>query len=149
MGACKNYIEWKLSMCKQRRLTAKEAYWIRELKASLNSCIPFRTDKEYREDNKEFKAQYYIDNKETINERKKNYYQDNKEALCEKARKWVENNKERKKDMDRECREKNKIKISERSKEIFQCEVCGVNIPILINLYMIKPKYRCFKWCWT
>ena len=36
----------------------RERYWIEELKASLNSCIPTRTYKEYRENNKEKIAEY-------------------------------------------------------------------------------------------
>lgn len=55
----------------------KERYWIEELKSDLNKIIPTRTQKEYRNDNKE-----------QIKEKKKEYYEknyeQNKEKLYEK-----------------------------------------------------------------
>ena len=37
----------------KQELHKRERYYIDSLKASLNSCIPTRTDKEYRENNKD------------------------------------------------------------------------------------------------
>jgi len=50
----------------------RERYWFEELKATLNVCIPSRTDKEYYQDNKETKLKYAAlyrkENKEKIKE---------------------------------------------------------------------------------
>jgi len=52
-------------------LLARESYWIKQLDC-VNKYIPNRTDKEYRQDNKEKIAEY-----------KKKYQQDNKEKIAE------------------------------------------------------------------
>lgn len=95
----------------------RERYWIEELKASLNSYIPTRTDKEYYEDNKEILAEkhkkYYENNKEKINENQKEYQKE-----------FYENNKDKIKEYQKEYAENNKIKINEKRKEKITCE-CG------------------------
>lgn len=48
------------------QLTARERYYIESLDC-INKLIPGRTDKQYREDNKEKIQQYYDDNKEKLN----------------------------------------------------------------------------------
>ena len=62
--ACDNKLE------QERR----ERYWIELLKPQLNKCIPTRTNKEYRDDNKTSiniqRKQYRDDNKDKIKERK-------------------------------------------------------------------------------
>ena len=67
---------------------ARERHWIKELKAKLNITEPCRTDKEYREDNKEQiiqkKKEYRENNKEKIAEKLKQYHQDNKVQIAEK-----------------------------------------------------------------
>jgi hypothetical protein len=56
-------------------LLKKEREVFETLKATLNSEIPSRTQKEYKLDNKETikekKKQYHLDNKETINQQRK------------------------------------------------------------------------------
>ena len=56
-------------------LHQRERYWLENLKASLNSKIPTRTDKEYREDNKD-----------KINEYNKEYRDNNKQKIAEKVK---------------------------------------------------------------
>ena len=80
----------------------RERYWIEELKATLNSYIPTRTNKEYRENNKEI-----------IAEKQKEWYENNKEIIAEKKKEWRENNKE----YNKEWRENNKEIIAEKHKE--------------------------------
>ena len=87
----------------------KERYWIEELKATLNSEIPLRTNKEYYEDNKEHYKLYRETNKEKILEKAKEYYQNNLELITEKKKNIYQSNKE---------------KINEKRKEKITCE-CG------------------------
>ena len=73
-------------------LELREAYYIREYKKNnlcVNRNIPRRTDKEYREDNKEkmkeYQKEYREKNKQELAEKKKEYRQENKEILAKKA----------------------------------------------------------------
>lgn len=126
--------------------TKRERYWIEELKATLNMVIPTRTQKEYRENNKEKlnekHKKYYENNKEIFKEYKKEYYENNKEYVKEKAKEYRENNKDKIKEIDKkyyennkdkilenhkEYRENNKEIIAEKKKEKIECE-CGCKI---------------------
>ena len=114
----------------------RERYWIETLKSSLNSDIPNRTAKEYREDNKEVLAQkkkeFREANKEVIAQKKKEYHETNKEKILEKAKEYYQANKEKilkrvktyaetKKEVlaekNKEYRKSNKERIAERKKE--------------------------------
>lgn len=89
----------------KEELTAREAYYIREL-LCVNKCIPLRTDAEYR-----------LDNLEAIQETKKKCYEENKEHYLEKARERRETeNKEEVKKYKQEWYLKNKEKLSEQKK---------------------------------
>lgn len=74
--------------CNNRQeLELKEGYYIRNNEC-VNKHIPGRTEKEYREDNKErlskYQAKYYHDNKERIVKQNTKYYQDNKERIAKR-----------------------------------------------------------------
>ena len=43
----------KFSCNDKRELEIRERYWIEKNKSKLNACIPTRTPKEYRQDNRE------------------------------------------------------------------------------------------------
>jgi hypothetical protein len=64
-----------------------ERKYIEELKSTLNSKIPTRTRKEYREQNKEqileHKKEYYEQNKEQIHKKQKEYREHHREHLLE------------------------------------------------------------------
>jgi hypothetical protein len=109
----------------------KERYWVEELKANLNSNIPSRTQKEWVEDNKEYKIEYkkewYEDNKEKINEKHKEYRKNNKEKIAEKSKEYRKNNKETLLQKNKEWWENNKDIINEERKEKVKCE-CGCEI---------------------
>jgi len=109
------WIEWKMLLVEKYKCIDKneanvrERYWIDFYKSQLNTCIPGRTKKEYKNVNKK-----------EINEKQKIYDQ---------------NHKENKKENSKIYNEKNKIKIAERKrlqyekkaeqmKEKIQCE-CG------------------------
>ena len=72
---------------------ARERYWKKELNATLNTNEPGRTQKEWREDNKEILAekekQYRKDNKQIIAEKNKDNYQNNKEKINEKRKEKI------------------------------------------------------------
>ena len=101
----------KLEACKRER------YWIETLKASLNKVIPTRTDKEYREDNKnkisETKKKYYNENKDKLSRNEKEYYNIHKDEILEKNKKYYNINKN-------EINEKRKIKV--------HCDICNCDI---------------------
>jgi len=73
-----------------------EGCYIRTLEC-VNKNIAGRTNKEYREDNKEkikaIKKQFYEKNKNKIITTGKEYYEENKETIKEKAKQYREDNK--------------------------------------------------------
>jgi len=85
-----------------------EGEYIRRLDC-VNKNIPGRTDKEYREDNKEQLKEY-----------SKEWYENNKEHLKQYMKEYSENNKEQIKEREKEYREKNKEQIKERRKEYYE-----------------------------
>ena len=81
----------------------------------VNKCIPDRTQKEWRVDNKEKLKEYYQDNKEKI----KKSNEDNKEKISIRKEEYYNNNKERRKEYYNNNKEK--------FKEMNKCE-CGIEI---------------------
>ena len=120
----------------KEELTAREAFYIRENNC-VNKIIPLRTDKQYREDNKDilsekakdryknnedyreymklnskqtreainsdpikieelkqYKAEWYLENKETISGKAKTYYEATKETAKARAKARYEANKD-------------------------------------------------------
>jgi hypothetical protein len=113
---------------------ARERFWIESFNATLNTSIPTRTYKEYREDNKEIKKQYdkeyREDNRDKIIELKKQYYEDNKDKILEYHKQYNEENKKKILEYQKQYNETNKEVISERKKLTFVCEcgsICRIN----------------------
>ena len=78
---CKIYLV-ELYPCESREeLEAREGYYIRNYEC-INKCIPQRTNKEWR-----------IDNKDKIIETAKKYYYNNKDMIAEKGKLYRQNNK--------------------------------------------------------
>jgi hypothetical protein len=73
----------------KREAEAQERYFLEQLGATLNSFIPNRSIKEWREDNKEYFKQYRDNNKDKIKEYFKEYHkqyrEDNKQKIKEKV----------------------------------------------------------------
>jgi hypothetical protein len=69
---------------RKEQLTQREGQVIREI-GTLNKQIAGRTDKEYREDNKEKQKDYREHNREKILVQKKEYREDNKEKIQTRA----------------------------------------------------------------
>jgi transcriptional regulator of heat shock response len=102
---------------RKEQLHARERHFIESLNC-VNKCIPGRTDKEYRENNKEKIKEYRDNNKEKIKE----YQQKNKEKINEQRKeRYNQNNKEKIK----EYYQNNKEKINEKRKIKIACDKCG------------------------
>jgi len=117
----------------------RERYWIETLGATLNSCIPNRTKKEYYMDNQEhikekssiwyeehknekieYQKEYVEEHKDKITTYKKEYYLANKEILAEKGKAYREANKEKVAKTQHEKYERTKEKKLEYQKEYSQ-----------------------------
>jgi len=111
----------------KKELEEEEAIFIRESNC-VNIQIPGRTQKEWREVNKEAlkedKKQYYQDNRETILEYQKKYQQDNKEAISEYhnqyQKQYHQDNKEAIRKRQKQYEQDNKDKFTKK----YNCE-CG------------------------
>jgi hypothetical protein len=104
----------------KEELHKKERYYI-ENNICVNKTIPTRTDKEYREENKDKIKQINIDyrknNKEKCEEKRKEYYMLNYEKYKVYREKYnKENQKQDRKEYMKEYRNKNKEKIKEYNK---------------------------------
>jgi hypothetical protein len=118
--------------CKNKQqLNKREGHYIRAL-VCVNRCVAGRTQKEYREDNKEYykeyDKQYRENNKEYLKEYHKEYNKEYYEKNKEKLREWYEDNKEKIKEhnqnkkeeikeYNKQYRENNKKKILEINKK--------------------------------
>jgi hypothetical protein len=109
------------SPCNTRdELFAREAFYIKSMNC-VNKYIPLRTNKEYREDNREIISEkgkeYYQDNKDKICEKGKEYYKINKDKISEKHSKYYYDNKEQRKQTYFKI---NKDKLSEKARIYYQ-----------------------------
>jgi len=98
---------------------ARERYWIKELKATLNSNEPGRTRKEWFEENREKIAEYQNEyrqcNKEKSKIYHKKYYQENHEKKIQNSKEYYQDNHQ---------------KIIEKRAEKITCD-CGSVVRIL------------------
>ena len=70
----------------KRESELEEDKYMTELKASLNCNRASRTQKQYREDNKDYYTKYRDNNKEKIQEYEKEYRDNNKEKIQERKK---------------------------------------------------------------
>ena len=107
-------------------LTAHEATWIRKYRndcdcVCVNVGIPGRTNKEWREDNKEAikekDKQCYEAHKESIKQRVGQYHKDNKETIKQRKKQYREDHKEEQKQYQKEYRKANKEALKQKSKQ--------------------------------
>ena len=162
LGVDKFYIElYEEYPCENvEQLRKREGEVIRETKAILNSKIEGRTDKEWREDNKEYKREmdkkYYENNKEKyreqgkqyreehkeyIKEWKKHHYEANKEQILEKQREYHNLNKEARNAKSREYGKEHKEEIKAMKNKKCQCE-CGITLSHANRSRHLKSKYH-------
>jgi len=103
--------------CKDKEhLHKRERFYIEDKKAELNKSIPLRTHKEYREDNREKKKEYYEENKEKTIEKVKEYREKNKDKINEKVKEYYENNKNKIAEKHKIHYENNKNEINEKQR---------------------------------
>jgi hypothetical protein len=108
----------------KEELLKRERFYI-ENHNCVNKCIPTRTYKEYKEQNKDSvnlkKKEYYELNKDSINLKKKEYYEENKDKMKEYhkqyRKKYYEENKDKIKEKQKEYAELNADKIKEYKKK--------------------------------
>ena len=102
-------------------LRKKEGEYVKQLKPSLNLYVPGRTNKEYKEDNKERIEQqqklYREENKEKTSQAKKIRYQTHKEAILQKQKQYREENKEKEYQRHKTYYEENKEELNRKQKE--------------------------------
>jgi hypothetical protein len=114
----------------KEELIQRERHYI-ENNNCVNKQIPGRTNKEYRDDNKEVikeqKKEWYEDNKEVIKEQKKEYYEANKDIIIQKVKEYRDNNKEVIRDKGKQYREINKDIIKQRKKEYYEANKQAIN----------------------
>ena len=128
-----NWKNWYIELyeeypCNNKQLLEKREGEIIRLIGNINKNIAGRTNKEYREDNKEKIKQYWRDNKDKKYEKNKRYRESHKEQLKEKKKQYCEANKEKKAETDKKYREANKEKIADKEKQKAICDHCGCEI---------------------
>ena len=113
-----SYIELieNCSCTNKEELNKREGQLIRDI-VCVNIAIPGRTPKEYRQDNKDKKKQYNIDNKEQISIQRKQYNIDNKEQISIQRKQYREENKDRAKQHNKQYNIDNKEQIKQRIKQ--------------------------------
>ena len=117
--------------CNSRQeLHTRERYWIENFDC-VNKNVPCRTNKEWRNDNKEkvkdYKTDYHIKNKEKIKKRDAEYNANNKEEISKQKAEYYIKNKEEILEKRKEYQADNKDKISKTKNTIVVCE-CGSKI---------------------
>jgi len=120
--------------CKNRHiLELKEGEVQRDI-ATINKYIAGRSNKEYRQDNRdkisEKKKQYHQDNRERILEQKKQYYQDNRDEKLENMKQYYEDNRE---------------KILEYQIQKIICERCG-SISVKCSIKRHQRTQKCLNY---
>ncbi len=139
----------------KEELHQRERYYI-ENNECINKVIPTRTDKEYRENNKdkikENKKKYNKVNKDKIKEKCKEYYENNKEQINEKNKEYRKNNKDKIKEIKNKYYEDNKEQINEKNKKYNEINKVKIkewqnkkNICECGGLYTQSNKSRHFK----
>lgn len=113
----------KYSCNDKRELETKEREYIELLNSTLNHCIPTRSKKEYREDNKEhfkelWKKRYEL-KKDEYKKKSKEWYNNN----LDRVKKKREDNKEHKKELwEKWYSENGKDRIRKKIK----CDICNI-----------------------
>jgi hypothetical protein len=120
----------------KEELQAREADYIRN-NDCVNRCIPNRTPKQWRTDNKDrisaISKQYYIDNKDKISAYVKKYRDNNKDKCNAYGKKYRDNNKDKCNAYGKKYREDNRDKANTEAKKyrndnkdkIYERVLCG------------------------
>lgn len=103
------------------QLHKREGECIRKEPNCVNKYVAGRTQKEYREEHKDFyntyNHSYYKDNRDKIKEQNKQYYKDNSEYVIKRQTSYTKDNIEKIKDYRKKYYEINADKIKARTKQ--------------------------------
>jgi hypothetical protein len=110
-------------------LHKREGFWIRELKASLNTRMAGRTKQEYYlehlEETKEYKKKWQQENKDKLKEKHYDYYQKHKQEILSRVKENTKLHYDERKHYAKKYREENKEQIQAHKSETHICTVCG------------------------
>jgi hypothetical protein len=116
-------------------LRKRERYFIEITPNHCNKVLPTRTDKEYREDNKDKIQQWRDDNKLILAEKRKVYKELNKDKIREyynshkdEQKEYRKLNKDKAKERAARSYENNKDKIKLRNSQMINCDTCKCDI---------------------
>jgi hypothetical protein len=132
-----NWNNWYIELyeeypCDNKQLLEKREGEVTRLIGNINKRIECRTDKEYRDDNKEkiaeIKKEWYENNKEKVLKYVKEWYENNKEKVLKYNKQYRDDNKEQIADKQKQYRNDNKEKIAEKKKEKVICDNCGAKV---------------------
>lgn len=104
-------------------LLARERHWIDTLMPSLNQNLPLRTNKEWRETNKDKVRDYLETKKDIIREQMREY----REAHKDKIREYREANKDKRQQYQRDYCESNRDKILEQTRKYHEANKDAIN----------------------
>ena len=106
------------------QLRRREGEIIRELKPILNKQVAGRTEKEWREDNKDYvkeeRQKYYEENKDKLSQYHKEWYEENKEEQRQKHKEYRAMNRDKILEQKREYHHRHKDRLSEEKKQYYQ-----------------------------
>ena len=131
----------KFSCSDKTELRIRERYFFEQFNATLNSCYPERSHKEYYKENVDKilqqRKEYREKNKEKIAHRKNEYYKENKQEILQQQKEYYKNNKQEILQQQKEHYEKNKQEISQQRKVKVECDNCG---SVVTKRYLTKHK---------
>ena len=108
--------DYKIELIEETEDKSREKYWVKNTEC-INKNIPGRTDKEYREDNKEKLKQYRIDNKDYLKLQKAEYCIINKEKIDKKSKNYYNENREEISNKNKEKYQENKSVMQQRGRD--------------------------------
>ena len=85
--------DYRIELIEETDDKMRERYWVLNTEC-INKQIPGRTEREYREDNKDKSKEYREKNKEKTKEYQKEYREDNKEKIKDYYKNHLEKQKE-------------------------------------------------------
>lgn len=113
--------EVKTGITDDQKLRDLEGKCIKMYKPTCNVSIPGRTQKEYREDNKEelnvYIKSYYKENSTKIMEQHKIYNLEHRDNLKQYKKKYRDNNKEKIKEAKKKYKKDNRDEINRKTRE--------------------------------
>jgi len=108
--------DYQMELIEETYDPSRERYWIENTEC-INKQIPGRTDKEYREANKERRKQYLEDKKEYIKLQRAEYGRKNRESIIKKGKKYYNENRDTISKKKKKKNQKNKSMLQQKSRD--------------------------------